>query len=79
MRSLLPAAERRLDIGLALLAAGEPAEAAEAFQAALDLDSDYAAGHYCLGQACEAAGAAERAVAAYHRCLALMPEAPDYP
>lgn len=74
MRSLLPAAGRRLDIGLALLAAGAAADAAEAFQAALDLDPDYAAGHFSLGQACEAAGATERAVAAYRRCLDLAPE-----
>lgn len=74
MRSSLPAAERRLEIGLALLTAGAAADAAAAFEAALELDPDYAAAHFSLGQAWEAAGMIERAVAGYRRCLELAPE-----
>ena len=67
-----PRARRRLEIGLALLADGQPAEAADAIRAAIEIDPGDVESHYALGQALEAAGG--DAAAAYRAALALDPE-----
>ncbi|MGH6947833.1 MAG: methyltransferase [Kiloniellales bacterium] len=73
MTDLRAAALRRIEFGLALLAEGAAAEAAEAFAAALALAPDHAKATMSLAAAQEAAGRREDAVAAYRRTLALDP------
>ncbi|OWJ61352.1 class I SAM-dependent DNA methyltransferase [Inquilinus limosus] len=67
-----PRARRRLEIGLALLADGQPAEAADAIRAAIEIDPGEVEIHYALGQALEAAGG--DAAAAYRAALELDPD-----
>jgi predicted TPR repeat methyltransferase len=67
-----PLARRRLEIGLALLADGQPAEAAEAIRAAIEIAPADAETWHALGQALEAAG--EPAEVAYRASLELDPE-----
>ncbi|MGK9164794.1 methyltransferase domain-containing protein [Inquilinus limosus] len=67
-----PRARRRLEIGLALLAEGRPAEAADAIRAAIEIDPGDVESRYALGQALEAAGG--DAAAAYHAALELDPD-----
>ncbi|WP_026869846.1 class I SAM-dependent DNA methyltransferase [Inquilinus limosus] len=67
-----PRARRRLEIGLALLAEGQPAEAADAIRAAIEIDPGDIESHYALGQALEAAGG--DAAAAYRATLELDPD-----
>ncbi len=73
MGSSNPTAERRLEIGLALLADGAADEAASAFEAALELDPGYADAHFSLGQALEQLGQNGRAAESYRRYLAADP------
>lgn len=73
MTDLRVAALRRLEFGLALLAEGAAAEAAEAFMAALELAPDNLEASMSLAEAHEAAGRREEAIAAYRRTLALDP------
>ncbi|MBW8729377.1 MAG: methyltransferase domain-containing protein [Inquilinus limosus] len=67
-----PRARRRLEIGLALLDDGQPAEAADAIRAAIEIDPGDVEIHYALGQALEAADG--DAAAAYRMALDLDPE-----
>ncbi|TSD86640.1 methyltransferase domain-containing protein [Mycobacterium sp. KBS0706] len=67
-----PRARRRLEIGLALLADGQPAEAVDAIRAAIEITPGDVESHYALGQALEAAGG--DAAAAYRAALELDPE-----
>jgi len=67
-----PRARRRLEIGLALLADGQPAEAADAIRAAIEIDPADAETWHALGQALEAAG--EPAETAYLTALRLDPD-----
>lgn len=67
-----PRARRRLEIGLALLEDGQPAEAADAIRAAIEIDPGDVEIRYALGQALEAAGG--DAAAAYRAALALDPD-----
>ncbi|MFE0756013.1 methyltransferase [Inquilinus sp. NPDC058860] len=67
-----PRARRRLEIGLALLADGQPAEAAEAIRAAIEIDPGDVEIHYALGQALEAADG--DAATAYRAALELDPD-----
>lgn len=67
-----PRARRRLEIGLALLADGQPAEAADAIRAAIEIDPGDVEIHYALGQALEAADG--DAAAAYRMALDLDPD-----
>lgn len=67
-----PRARRRLEIGLALLADGQTADAADAIRAAIEIDPGDVESRYALGQALEAAGG--DAAAAYRAALALDPD-----
>lgn len=67
-----PRARRRLEIGLALLTDGQPAEAADAIRAAIEIDPGDVEIHYALGQALEAAGG--DAAVAYRAALELDPD-----
>jgi len=63
-------AQRRLEFGLALLASGDAAGAADAFRAVLELDPIYPEAHFSLGEALEQAGERDPAVQAYRDYLA---------
>jgi predicted TPR repeat methyltransferase len=69
-----PRARRRLEIGLALLADGQAADAADVIRAAIEIDPADAEMHYTLGQALEAATDGGDAAAAYRTVLELDPE-----
>src|SRR3546814_16782804 len=66
-------AQRRLEVGLALLSDGAAAAAVSAFEAALELDPAYPEALFSLGQALEAQGDGPQAVECYRRCLAADP------
>ena len=66
-------AARRLDLGLALRDAGEPAAAAEALAAACEADPDYAEAHFARAEALAASGDQAGAADAFRRYLALEP------
>jgi predicted TPR repeat methyltransferase len=66
-------ADRRLEVGLALLAERRPAAAAGAIEAALEIDAAYADAWFALGEAREQAGHRRRAAQAWRRYLALEP------
>lgn len=67
-------ADRRLEVGLALLAERKPAAAVRAVEAALEIDPDYAEAWFALGEARQQAGHRRRAAAAFRRYLALDPQ-----
>ncbi|SME88115.1 Predicted methyltransferase, contains TPR repeat [Tistlia consotensis] len=67
-------ADRRLEVGLTLLADGRPAAAAKAIEAALEIDDGYAEAWFALAEARAKAGHRRRAAAAYRRYLALQPD-----
>lgn len=54
-------------LGRELLAVPSPAEAADAFQRAIEADPDYTAAYRQLGNALEASGLVDEAVAVYTR------------
>jgi len=58
-------AQRRLEFGLALLASGDAAGAADTFRAVLEVDPTYPEAHFSLGQALELTGERDAAVRAY--------------
>lgn len=66
-------ADRRLQVGLALLAERRPAAAAGAIEAALAMDDAYADAWFALGEAREQAGHRRRAAQAWRRYLVLEP------
>lgn len=74
MRSRDLRADRRLEVGLALLAERKPAAAVRAVEAALEIDPDYAEAWFALGEARQQAGHRRRAAAAFRRYLALDPQ-----
>lgn len=67
-------AQRRLEFGLALLASGDGAGAAEACRAVLELDPDYPEAYFSLGQALDLQGKRDAAVQAYRDYLATAPD-----
>jgi predicted TPR repeat methyltransferase len=67
-------ADRRLDVGLALLAEGEPQAAAAAIRTALELAPKAPQLWYALGEAEATAGRKPSAARAFRRCLRLAPE-----
>src|SRR3546814_9951314 len=67
------AAQRRREVGLALLSDGAAAAAVSACEAALELDPAYPEALFSLGQALEAQGDGPQAVECYRRCLAADP------
>ncbi|MEX2629572.1 MAG: methyltransferase domain-containing protein [Tistlia sp.] len=69
-------ADRRLEVGLALLAERRPTAAAKAVEAALEIDPGYGDAWFALGEARELAGHRRRAAAAWRRYLALEPADP---
>ncbi|MEO3432412.1 methyltransferase domain-containing protein [Inquilinus sp. CAU 1745] len=73
MGSFSLAAQRRLEIGLALLDGDAPADAADAFRAALEEAPDYPDAWFSLGHACEASCDPDGAAEAYRRYRALDP------
>lgn len=68
------AAQRRLEIGLALLDGGEPDAALEAVAAALEIAPGYADALFCKGQALEALNRPADSIAAYRAYLAAAPD-----
>ncbi|MFZ0306052.1 MAG: tetratricopeptide repeat protein [Terracidiphilus sp.] len=62
--------------GLELLAAGEPAQAAGAFRAAIDADPAHVEAHHGLVRALRDAGRLEQAIAAALALTALTPSDP---
>jgi predicted TPR repeat methyltransferase len=62
-----------MDVGLALLAEGQPSAAAEVFRSALELAPESVGLWYALGDAEAQAGALEAAAVAFRRCLRLDP------
>ncbi len=66
-----PRADRRLEVGLALLAEQRPAAAARAIEAALEIHEAFSEAWFALGEAREKAGHRRKAAAAYRRYLAL--------
>jgi len=71
-----PTADALSQRGLDLLAAGEPAEAAESFRAAIAADSGHAEAHHGLVRALRDAGRLEAAIAAALALTALTPNDP---
>lgn len=67
----------RFSIGNALIAEGKPAEAAEAFRAALEFDPRYSAAWKLLGQAQASAGDVPAAIETYVRGIAVAEERGD--
>ncbi len=70
------AADRRYGYARDLLKDGEAAAAADLFRQTLELAPGWAPAWFGLGEAAEAAGATDQAVAAYRRVLALSPDDP---
>jgi tetratricopeptide (TPR) repeat protein len=64
------------DRGLELLAAGEPAQAAEAFRAAIDADPAHVEAHHGLVRALRDAGRLEQSIAAALALTVLTPNDP---
>ncbi len=64
-------------LGRELLNAGHAAEAIEAFAAAIGADADYAAAYRQLGNAQEAAGHVDDAIATYRRGIAVAERTND--
>ena len=71
-----PTADALSERGLELLAAGEPAQAAQAFRAAVDADPAHVEAHHGLVRALRDAGRLEQSIAA---ALALTVLTPDDP
>lgn len=69
-------AEAHVQEGLDLLAAGAPADAADAFRAAIAADPQHVEAHHGLIRALRDAGHAEEAVAAALTLTALTPDDP---
>ena len=69
-------ADELSDRGLELLAAGEPAEAARAFRAAIDADPVHIEAHHGLVRALRDAGRLEQSIAAALALTALTPNDP---
>ena len=67
----------RFALGNAFLAAGDPAAAAAAFDAALTFDSNYSAAWKLLGRACAESGDEAGAITAYTRGIAVARERGD--
>jgi DNA-binding response OmpR family regulator len=67
-------AEKHYLEGLRRLEAGQPAEAAAAFEKSLALDAFDAKSHFQLARALQAAGDPYRAIASYERCVELRPD-----
>lgn len=61
----------RFSLGNEYLKAGEPAQAAAAFQAAVDRDANYSAAWKALGKALAEAGQHAEALTAYERGIAV--------
>lgn len=72
----IPTADAHSESGLELLAAGEPARAAQAFRAAIDADPAHVEAHHGLVRALRDAGRFEPAVAAALALTALTPDDP---
>jgi Flp pilus assembly protein TadD len=71
-----PTADTLSERGLDLLAAGEPAQAAQAFRAAIDADPTHVEAHHGLVRALGRAGRLEQAIAAALALTALTPSDP---
>jgi tetratricopeptide (TPR) repeat protein len=71
-----PTADAFSERGLELLAAGEPAQAAQAFRAAIDADPAHVEAHHGLVRALRDAGRLEQAIAAALALTALTPNDP---
>lgn len=72
----IPSADALSDRGLELLATGEPAEAAQAFRAAIEADPAHVEAHHGLVRALRDAGRLEPAIAAALALTALTPNDP---
>src|SRR5579863_10173050 len=71
-----PSADALSDRGLELLASGDPAEAAQAFRAAIEADPAHVEAHHGLVRALRDAGRLEPAIAAALALTALTPNDP---
>jgi len=71
-----PTADALSERGLELVAAGQPAQAAQAFRAAIDADREHVEAHHGLVRALRDAGRLEQSIAA---ALALTMLTPDDP
>ena len=71
-----PAADAFSEHGLELLASGEPAEAAQAFRAAIEADPAHVEAHHGLVRALRDAGRLEQAIAAALALTTLTPNDP---
>ena len=71
-----PTADAHSERGLELLAAGEPAEAAQAFRTAIDADPAHVEAHHGLVRALRDTGRLEPAIAAALALTALTPNDP---
>lgn len=71
-----PTADAFSERGLELLAAGEPAQAAQAFRAAIDADPAHVEAHHGLVRALRDAGRLEQAIAAALALTTLTPNDP---
>jgi tetratricopeptide (TPR) repeat protein len=72
----IPTAEAIYRRGLDLLAAGEPAEASDAFRAAIEADAAHLEAHHGLVRALRDAGRLEQSIAAALALTALDPADP---
>jgi tetratricopeptide (TPR) repeat protein len=72
----IPIADAHSERGLELLAAGEPAQAAQAFRAAIEADPAHIEAHHGLVRALRDAGRLEPAIAAALALTALTPNDP---
>ncbi len=72
----LPSADALSERGLDLLAAGEPAQAAQAFRAAIEADPAHVEAHHGLVRALGDAGRLDQAIAAALALTALTPDDP---
>jgi len=70
-----PFAPFHYNLGLALIALGRTAEAANQFEAAIALNGNYAEAHSSLGDALRDQGRLEAALTSYERAAALKPSA----
>ncbi len=66
-------AAARHDLGAAMIAAGEPEPAAQAFAAAIRLNPGSASAHHHLAQILDSLGQEEKAMAGYQAAVALKP------
>lgn len=71
-----PTADHHSDRGLALLAGGDPAQAAQAFRAAIEADPAHVEAHHGLVRSLRDAGRLEQAIAAALALTALTPNDP---